>query len=47
MFRAHYRADPRIPGMGLGFFRVDLGGHAAVEHQACSPGQLADLPGTR
>ncbi len=38
MFRAHYRTDPRIPGMGLGFFRVDLGGHAVVEHQGVLPG---------
>ena len=28
MFRPHYQPDPRIPGMGLGFFR----GHAG-EHQ--------------
>jgi CubicO group peptidase (beta-lactamase class C family) len=38
MFRAHYRTDPRIPGMGLAFFRVDLGGHAVVEHQGVLPG---------
>ena len=38
MFRAHYQPDPRIPGMGLGFFRVDLGGHAVVEHQGVLPG---------
>jgi CubicO group peptidase (beta-lactamase class C family) len=38
MFQAHYRTDPRIPGMGLSFFRVDLGGHAVVEHQGVLPG---------
>jgi CubicO group peptidase (beta-lactamase class C family) len=38
MFAAHYRPDPRLPGMGLGFFRVDLGGHPAVEHQGILPG---------
>ena len=38
MFRAHYQPDPRIPGMGLAFFRVDLGGHAVVEHQGVLPG---------
>ncbi len=38
MFEPHYRPDPRIPGMGLAFWRVDLGGHAAVEHQGVVPG---------
>jgi CubicO group peptidase (beta-lactamase class C family) len=37
MFQAHFQPDPRIPGMGLGFFRVDLGGHAVVEHQGVLP----------
>ena len=38
MFAAHYQPDPRIPGMGLGFFRANLGGHLAVEHQGVTPG---------
>jgi hypothetical protein len=38
MFRPHYQPDPRIPGMGLAFWRVDLGGHPAVEHQGVVPG---------
>jgi CubicO group peptidase (beta-lactamase class C family) len=38
MFDPHYRTDARVPGMGLGFFRVDLGGHLAVEHQGLLPG---------
>jgi CubicO group peptidase (beta-lactamase class C family) len=38
MFEPHYRPDPRIPGMGLAFWRVDLGGHGAVEHQGVVPG---------
>jgi len=38
MFQAHYRPDARIPGMGLGFFRVNLGGHDVVEHQGVLPG---------
>lgn len=38
MFQAHYQPDPRIPGMGLSFFRGDLGGHAVVEHQGVLPG---------
>jgi hypothetical protein len=38
IFEPHYQPDPRIPGFGLGFFRVDLGGHRAVEHQGVLPG---------
>jgi CubicO group peptidase (beta-lactamase class C family) len=38
MFAPHYQADPRVPGMGLGFFRGTLGGHPAVEHQGILPG---------
>ena len=38
MFAAHYQPDPRIPGMGLGFWRADVGGHPAVEHQGVIPG---------
>jgi len=38
MFEPHYQPDPRIPGMGLSFFRVDLDGHPAVEHQGVIPG---------
>ena len=26
MFEPHYQPDPRVAGMGLTFFRVDLGG---------------------
>ena len=32
MFRAHYQPDPRIPGMGLGFFRGESGGFRTVSH---------------
>jgi CubicO group peptidase (beta-lactamase class C family) len=38
MFRPHYQPDPRIPGMGLAFWRVSLSGRAAVEHQGVVPG---------
>ena len=38
MFQPHYQADPRIPGIGLAFFRTDLGDHFAVEHQGLLPG---------
>ncbi len=38
MFEPHYQPDPRIPGMGLAFWRADLGAHRAVEHQGIVPG---------
>ncbi|MGZ4668057.1 MAG: serine hydrolase domain-containing protein [Blastococcus sp.] len=38
MFAPQYQPDPRIPGMGLGFFRTDVGGHRVVEHQGLLPG---------
>ena len=38
MFAPQFRPDPRIPGMGLAFFRGDLGGHLVVEHQGVLPG---------
>ena len=38
MFEPHYQPDPRVPGFGLGFFRANLGGHLAVEHDGILPG---------
>jgi CubicO group peptidase (beta-lactamase class C family) len=38
MFQPQFRSDPRLPGLGLAFFRVDAGGHPAVEHQGILPG---------
>jgi CubicO group peptidase (beta-lactamase class C family) len=38
MFEPQYQPDPRIPGIGLAFFRIDVGGHLAVEHQGTLPG---------
>lgn len=38
MFAPQYQPHPSIPGMGLGFFRGNLGGHPAVEHQGIVPG---------
>jgi Beta-lactamase len=32
MFQPHYQPDPRIPGMGLGFFRGHVGEHPTVGH---------------
>jgi CubicO group peptidase (beta-lactamase class C family) len=38
MFAPHYRSDPRLAGMGLGFFRHDSGGHRVVGHDGIMPG---------
>jgi CubicO group peptidase (beta-lactamase class C family) len=38
MFAPQYRPDPRMPGMGLAFWRVAAGGHTVVEHQGTMPG---------
>jgi CubicO group peptidase (beta-lactamase class C family) len=48
MFQPHYRTDPRIPGMGLAFFRDEIGGQPVIEHQGILPGfngQLYLSPG--
>jgi CubicO group peptidase (beta-lactamase class C family) len=38
MFAAQYQPDPRLPGMGLAFWRRTAGGHSVVEHQGIIPG---------
>jgi hypothetical protein len=38
MFAAQYQPDPRLPGMGLAFWRRTAGGHPVVEHQGLIPG---------
>jgi CubicO group peptidase (beta-lactamase class C family) len=38
MFKPHYQPEPRMPGLGLAFFRANLGGHLAVEHDGILPG---------
>jgi CubicO group peptidase (beta-lactamase class C family) len=43
MFEPQFQPDPRVPGMGLGFFRADLGGHLAVEHDGILPGFDAQI----
>jgi CubicO group peptidase (beta-lactamase class C family) len=43
MFEPHYQPDPRVPGIGLSFFRVALGGHLAVEHQGILPGFTSQI----
>ena len=43
MFEPHYQPDPRLPGMGLGFFRGDAGGHRVVGHDGILPGFNSEL----
>jgi CubicO group peptidase (beta-lactamase class C family) len=38
MFEPQYQTDLRVPGIGLAFFRTELGDHIAVEHQGILPG---------
>jgi CubicO group peptidase (beta-lactamase class C family) len=43
MFEPHYQPDPRIPGMGLGFFRDEVGGHRTIGHDGIWKGFLSDM----
>ena len=43
MFEPHYQPDPRIPGMGLGFFRDELGGRRTVGHDGIWNGFRTDM----
>lgn len=43
MFAPHYQPDPRLPGVGLGFFRRDLGGHLVVGHDGLLPGFTSQM----
>lgn len=48
MFAPHYQPHPLIPGVGLGFWRHDVGGHLAVGHQGTISGfhsQILVAPG--
>lgn len=38
MFEPHYQPDPRIPGIGLSFFRVEADAHRMVEYGGILPG---------
>lgn len=38
MMAPQYSPHPRIPGMGLSFFRAEVGGHPVVGHQGTHPG---------
>lgn len=43
MFAPQYQPDPRLTGMGLGFFRHDDGGHLVVSHEGILPGFNSEL----
>ena len=43
MFEPQYQPDPRIPGIGLAFFRVNAGGHRVVEHQGILSGFTSQI----
>jgi CubicO group peptidase (beta-lactamase class C family) len=43
MFEPHYQPDPRIPGMGLAFFRDQIGGHRTVGHDGIWKGFLSNM----
>jgi CubicO group peptidase (beta-lactamase class C family) len=43
MFAPQYQPDPRLPGMGLAFFRRDAGGHLIVDHDGLLPGFASEL----
>lgn len=43
MFQPHFQADPRVPGMGLGFMRHEVSGHRTVGHDGIWKGFLSDM----
>lgn len=43
MFAPHFRPDPRIPGMGLGFWRGTQGSHRVIEHGGTRAGYLSAM----
>lgn len=43
MYAPHYQPDPRVPGMGLAFFRGEADGHHFVEHQGILPGFTSQM----
>jgi CubicO group peptidase (beta-lactamase class C family) len=43
MFAPQYQPDPRLPGVGLAFFRDDARGHLVVEHDGLVPGFSSQL----
>jgi hypothetical protein len=43
MFPSYYQPDPRLPGMGLGFFPSYASGHHVVGHEGILPGFTSQL----
>jgi CubicO group peptidase (beta-lactamase class C family) len=43
MFDNQFQTDPRLPGVGLAFFRADAGGHRIVDHDGILPGFNSSL----
>jgi CubicO group peptidase (beta-lactamase class C family) len=43
MFAAQYQPDPRLPGVGLAFYRRDVGGHLIVEKDGLVRGFASQL----
>lgn len=43
MFAPQYQPDPRVPGIGLAFFRQSIGGVEIVGHQGTHPGFHSQL----
>lgn len=43
MLEPHHRPDPRLPGMGLAFFRDDVHGHRIVAHDGIWTGFLSSM----
>ena len=43
MFEPHWQPDPRVPGMGLGFFLASFDGHRVVRHQGTHPGFHSEM----
>lgn len=43
MFAPHWQPDPRVPGVGLAFFRRDLGGYLVAAHDGLVPGFTSQM----
>jgi CubicO group peptidase (beta-lactamase class C family) len=43
MFEPHYQPDPRVPGIGLAFWRGSAGRHRIVEHGGILPGFNSEI----
>jgi CubicO group peptidase (beta-lactamase class C family) len=43
MFEPHYQPDPRVPGIGLAFWRGSTAGHRVIEHGGILPGFNSEI----